>query len=210
MLYAIVLVVITTALPLVIAVVGTSFAYSEYKDGFFSVVGEALVGKWLGVYIVFASVLSSVGMFESEMSSDAFMLMGLAERGHIPAIFAKRSAYGTPTAAICFSAMGILVLSSFSFLEIGRLLVLIVGVYVIGRTGVEALFCWDFLVFFLIKTHTHVHFLKPYTHPPTHTQPPTQSKFSTSCTCWRCSSNSLPLSGSGSSVLTFIVLFAFL
>lgn len=36
-------------------------------------------------------------MFQAELSSDAFQLMGMADRGHLPKIFSKRSRHGTPT-----------------------------------------------------------------------------------------------------------------
>jgi amino acid transporter len=40
---------------------------------------------------------SNIAMFQAELSSDAFQLMGMADRGHLPKIFSKRSAHGTPT-----------------------------------------------------------------------------------------------------------------
>jgi len=115
---AVVLVVLSTLLPLAVAVAGTTFPYTEYTDGFFGEIGAALVGKWLGVMIALAAALSSVGMFEAEMASDAFSLMGMADRGHLPALFARRSRHGTPTAAIVCSAVGIAFLATMSFLEI--------------------------------------------------------------------------------------------
>jgi L-asparagine transporter-like permease len=48
--------------------------------------------------------------------------MGMAERGLLPGCFARRSKYGTPTAAILLSATGILGLVSLNFLEIVELL----------------------------------------------------------------------------------------
>jgi amino acid transporter len=89
---------------------------------FFAQVGSDIVGKWLGVWIVAASAISSIGMFESEMSSDSFQLMGMAERGMLPAVFAHRSRYGTPTLGILLSAGGILGLVLLSFMEIIELL----------------------------------------------------------------------------------------
>ncbi|TFJ81049.1 hypothetical protein NSK_007692 [Nannochloropsis salina CCMP1776] len=119
---AVALVVLSTLVPLATAVTGTRFAYTEYTDGFFGKVGSDLVGKWLGAMIALAAALSSVGMFEAEMASDAFSLMGLAERGHLPAFFAHRSRHGTPSAAIVCSACGITFLASMSFLEIVQVL----------------------------------------------------------------------------------------
>lgn len=49
-------------------------------------------------------------------------LMGMAERGMLPAVFAHRSRYGTPTVGIVLSAGGILGLSVLNFLSIIELL----------------------------------------------------------------------------------------
>jgi amino acid transporter len=52
------------------------------------------------------------------MSSDSYQLLGMAERGMLPAFFARRSRHGTPLVGILFSASGVLLLSSMSFQEI--------------------------------------------------------------------------------------------
>lgn len=122
MLIAIFLVVLFTLLPLMVAVGATNFPFTDFDDGFFARIGEAVVGKFLGIYIVFASAVSCVAMFLSEMSSDSFQLMGMAERGMLPEIFSHRSRYGTPWVAILFSATGIVALSLMSLLEIVELL----------------------------------------------------------------------------------------
>lgn len=119
---AMVVVVLSSVLPLLVAVGATTFPFSEFDDGFFTTVAESVVGKWLGAWVVFSSAIASVGMFEGEMSADSFQLMGMAERGLLPACFARRSRHGTPTLAILFSACGILVLSLMSFLQIVELL----------------------------------------------------------------------------------------
>lgn len=48
--------------------------------------------------------------------------MGMAERGMLPAVFAHRSRYGTPTVGILLSAGGILGLGLLDFLSIIELL----------------------------------------------------------------------------------------
>jgi amino acid permease len=45
------------------------------------------------------------------MSTDSFQLQGMAERGFLPAAFAKRSKYGTPAVAIIFSSLGIMAMA---------------------------------------------------------------------------------------------------
>jgi hypothetical protein len=43
--------------------------------------------------MLMASTLTNVGMFEAEMSSDAWQVAGMAEKGMIPKVFAARSKY---------------------------------------------------------------------------------------------------------------------
>ncbi|EXC68327.1 Solute carrier family 7 member 13 [Morus notabilis] len=59
-----------------------------------------------------------MGLFEAEMSGDAFQLLGMSEMGMLPAIFASRSKHGTPTISILLSATGVIFLSWMSFQEI--------------------------------------------------------------------------------------------
>ncbi|PAN21555.1 hypothetical protein PAHAL_3G476100 [Panicum hallii] len=91
---------------------------AEWTDGFFSEVGQRIGGPWLRVWIQAAAAMSNMGLFEAEMSSDSFQLLGMAEMGMIPAIFARRSKHGTPTFSILCSATGVVILSFMSFQEI--------------------------------------------------------------------------------------------
>lgn len=50
--------------------------------------------------------------------SDSFQLLGMSERGMLPEFFAVRSRHGTPTAAILFSASGVLLLSWMNFSQV--------------------------------------------------------------------------------------------
>ena len=63
---------------------------AEWTDGFFSEVRQRIGGPWLRVWIQAAAAMSNMGLFEAEMSSDSFQLLGMAEMGMIPAIFARR------------------------------------------------------------------------------------------------------------------------
>ncbi len=62
--------------------------------------------------------MSQIGQFEAEMSSDSFQLLGMAERGFLPACLARRSRHGTPTLAIILSSVGICTLSMFDFRQV--------------------------------------------------------------------------------------------
>ena len=75
-------------------------------------------GSWLSWWIVAAAAVSQIGQFEAEMSSDSFQLLGMAERGFLPAALAKRSKYDTPTLGIVLSSLGVLTLVSFDFTQV--------------------------------------------------------------------------------------------
>lgn len=77
-----------------------------------------LGGSWLSWWMVAAAAVSQIGQFEAEMSSDSFQLLGMAERGFLPSILAKRSRYDTPTLGIILSSLGILTLSIFDFTQV--------------------------------------------------------------------------------------------
>lgn len=65
--------------------------------------------------------VSQIGQFEAEMSSDSFQLLGMAERGFLPACLARRSRHGTPTLAIILSSVGICTLSMFDFRQVSAM-----------------------------------------------------------------------------------------
>jgi amino acid transporter len=64
------------------------------------------------------AALSNVGNFLTEMSSDYYQLLGMAEHGMLPEFFAKRSRHRTPLTGILFSASGVILLSWMSLQEI--------------------------------------------------------------------------------------------
>lgn len=98
---------------LVPLVVGLSFsaAAADWNLGYFAVVGGKVGGPVLAWAVVLAAVVSQVGQFEAEMSTDSYLLHGMAERGFLPALFARKSRHGTPSAGIVASAIGILAMA---------------------------------------------------------------------------------------------------
>lgn len=68
--------------------------------------------------MVAAAAVSQIGQFEAEMSSDSFQLLGMAERGFLPAALAKRSRHDTPTLGVILSSLGILTLVTFDFTQV--------------------------------------------------------------------------------------------
>ncbi|XP_058081006.1 probable polyamine transporter At3g19553 [Magnolia sinica] len=115
---AVVVVVASYLVPLLAGTGALDVPSSEWSDGYFAEIGMLIGGVWLKWWIQAASAMSNMGLFEAEMSSDAFQLLGMSEMGMLPSIFSLRSKYGTPTISILFSATGVVFLSSMSFQEI--------------------------------------------------------------------------------------------
>ena len=84
-----------------------------------SITSVQVGGSWLSWWIVAAAAVSQIGQFEAEMSSDSFQLLGMAERGFLPAVLAKRSKHDTPTLGVILSSLGILTLVTFDFTQAG-------------------------------------------------------------------------------------------
>lgn len=116
-------------LPLLVAVGATDYRQADWVDGHLGSVCVEIGGPWLGAWTIFAAAISNLALFEAEMSSDAFQLMGMAERGYLPKIFQTRSKYGTPTAGIVFNT---LVVVAFASADFGQLLELLNSVYAIS------------------------------------------------------------------------------
>jgi len=80
---------------------------SDWPEGFFGFLGKKVSGVWLEGWITLAAVASQMGLFTAELSSDTYLLLGLAERGMLPKVLANKSKYGTPTLALLLSCSGV-------------------------------------------------------------------------------------------------------
>lgn len=109
-------------LPLMVAIGATDSEPSDWVDGYLTTAAEEIGGEWLGAWLVFAAGVSNIAQFEAELSADAFQLMGMAERGFVPKIFATRSRHGTPTYGICLGVAVIIMMGSFDFEELVEML----------------------------------------------------------------------------------------
>jgi len=67
---AVLLVVFSYLFPLLAGIGATSHLNSEWEEGFFENIANEVVGRWLGLYIVFAAGISNIALYQSEMSSD--------------------------------------------------------------------------------------------------------------------------------------------
>ncbi|XP_010540726.1 PREDICTED: probable polyamine transporter At1g31830 isoform X2 [Tarenaya hassleriana] len=116
--YALILVIVSYIFPLLTGTGAIPLDRELWTDGYLADIAKAIEGEWLGWWVQAAAATSNMGMFLAKMSSDSFLLLGMAEHGVIPEFFAKRSRYGTPLVGILFSASGVILLSWLSFQEI--------------------------------------------------------------------------------------------
>lgn len=119
--WSVLLVVAMYLVPLLVGI-GVSEHWQVWTEGHYAALAERVGGVGLAWWVIAAAALSNIGQFQAEMSSDAFQLLGMAERGFLPAVFAKRSRHGTPTLGICLSSLGIVAMATLDFTQIIELL----------------------------------------------------------------------------------------
>jgi amino acid transporter len=105
--------------PLLVAIGSSDSEQSDWTDGYLAAINTEVVGPWLGAWTVFAAGISNIGLFQAELSSDAFQLMGMADRGYLPNIFRQRSKHGTPTYGLI---LGTVVIVAMGVSDLDRLI----------------------------------------------------------------------------------------
>uniref|UniRef100_A0ACD5WY41 Uncharacterized protein n=1 Tax=Avena sativa TaxID=4498 RepID=A0ACD5WY41_AVESA len=113
---AVVLIAVSYLLPLMAATGATDAAPDAWVNGYLADAAGIIGGRWLKHWTGAGAVISSIGMFEAQMSSGAFQLLGMAELGLLPAFFARRAARtGTPWVAIVASTAVTIAVSFLGF-----------------------------------------------------------------------------------------------
>ena len=115
--YAVVMVFCGYLFPLLVALGASDAPQSAWVDGYLATVTSDIVGPWLGDWTIFAAGISNIALYQAELSTEAYQLMGMAERGYVPSLFAHRSQHGTPTYCIILGTMVIIVLVTLSDLS---------------------------------------------------------------------------------------------
>ncbi|KAI4386299.1 hypothetical protein MLD38_004240 [Melastoma candidum] len=106
-------------LPLVAVTGAVSVDQSEWGSGFHANAAEMIAGKWLKVWIEVGAVLSTIGLYEAQLSSSAYQILGMADIGVLPKFFARRSKwFGTPWIGILLSTLICLGVSFLTFTDI--------------------------------------------------------------------------------------------
>lgn len=116
---AVVLIAASYLLPLMAATGATDATPDAWTNGYLADAAGVIGGPWLKFWTQAGAVLSSVGMFEAQLSSGAFQLLGMADLGLLPAVFARRAArLRTPWVAVAVSSAVTLAVSFLAFDEV--------------------------------------------------------------------------------------------
>ncbi|KAJ0806591.1 putative amino acid/polyamine transporter I [Helianthus annuus] len=106
-------------IPLMAVTGAVSVDQSEWESGFMAVAAEMISGKWLKIWIEIGAVLSGIGLFEAQLSSCAYQVLGMSELGVLPRFFGVRSKwFDTPWVGILISTLITLSVSQMDFTDI--------------------------------------------------------------------------------------------
>ncbi|EEF35314.1 amino acid transporter, putative [Ricinus communis] len=106
-------------IPLFAVIGAVSVDQSEWESGFNATAAELIAGKWLKYWVEVGAVLSAIGLFEAQMSSSAYQLLGMADLGFLPQFFTKRAKwFDTPWVGILVSTLIIIGVSFMDFTDI--------------------------------------------------------------------------------------------
>lgn len=106
-------------IPLFAVTGAVSVDQSLWEAGFMADAAQMIVGKWLKIWIEIGAVLSAIGLFEAQLSSCAFQVLGMADIGFLPRFCASRSKwFNTPWVGILASTVITLGISYMNFTTI--------------------------------------------------------------------------------------------
>lgn len=106
-------------IPLVAVTGAVEVDQSLWEAGFMADAARIISGQWLKLWIEIGAVLSSVGLFEAQLSSSAYQILGMAELALLPRFFgAKSRRFNTPWVGIVVSSAIALAVSFMSYTDI--------------------------------------------------------------------------------------------
>ncbi|KAM1802720.1 hypothetical protein TB2_028309 [Malus domestica] len=105
--------------PLFAVIGSVNVDQTRWGSGFHAEAAEMIAGKWLKYWIEVGAVFSGIGLFEAQLSSYGYQLLGMANLGFLPKLFALRSSrFNTPWVGILLSTVIILAVSFMNFTDI--------------------------------------------------------------------------------------------
>ncbi|PIN17173.1 Amino acid transporter [Handroanthus impetiginosus] len=106
-------------IPLLATIGATPLDQEQWVDGYFADLALIIAGKWLRIWVEIGAVLSIIGLYEAQMSSCAYQMLGMADIGIVPSSFGARSKrFGTPWIGILVSTLIAVAVSCLNFANI--------------------------------------------------------------------------------------------
>ncbi|KAL5765243.1 hypothetical protein ACOSP7_017527 [Xanthoceras sorbifolium] len=140
LLWAVIFTCLAYLIPLFAVIGAVSVDQDQWVQGFHAVAAEMIAGKWLKVWIEIGAVLSGIGLFEAQLSSSAYQVLGMADLGIIPRFFAVRSKwFDTPWLGILVST---LITLGVSFMDFSSIISSANFLYSLGMLLEFASFIW--------------------------------------------------------------------
>ncbi|KAF3444413.1 hypothetical protein FNV43_RR14105 [Rhamnella rubrinervis] len=119
LLVAVIFTCVAYLIPLFAVTGSVSVDQTRWEAGFHAEAAEIIAGKWLKVWIEVGAVLSAIGLFEAQLSSSAYQVLGMADSGFLPKFFAVRSKrFNTPWIGILLSTCFALTVSYMNYTNI--------------------------------------------------------------------------------------------
>ncbi|WVY92283.1 hypothetical protein V8G54_037797 [Vigna mungo] len=116
---AVIFTCVSYLIPLFAVTGAVSVDQSQWETGFHAQAAEIIAGKWLKIWIEVGAVLSAIGLFEAQLSSSAYQVLGMAEIGILPKFFGVRSKwFNTPWLGILLSTLISIGVSYMTFTDI--------------------------------------------------------------------------------------------
>lgn len=106
-------------IPLMAVTGAVNADQTEWESGYMANAAKTISGEWLKYWIEIGAVLSGIGLFEAQLSSCAYQLLGMADLGFLPKFFGLRSKYfNTPWVGILLATVITLGVSYMDFTDI--------------------------------------------------------------------------------------------
>ncbi|KAK4441035.1 putative polyamine transporter [Sesamum alatum] len=116
---AVILTCLGYLIPLVAVTGAVVVDQSKWEAGFMADAAKTISGSWLKFWIEIGAVLSGIGLFEAQLSSSGYQLLGMADLGLLPKFFALRSKwFNTPWVGILMSTLIAIGVSYMSYTDI--------------------------------------------------------------------------------------------
>ncbi|KAF3444410.1 hypothetical protein FNV43_RR14102 [Rhamnella rubrinervis] len=127
-------------IPLMASTAAISLDLDDWINGYYADVAEEIAGSWLKSWVKFGAFVSSLGLFQAQLSTCSYQLLGMADIGLLPRAFGVRSPwFNTPWVGISISTV---MAVSVSCMKIGNIVSMVNFLYSMGMLLEFSSFLW--------------------------------------------------------------------